>query len=45
LTAARTSKALKATWDEIDLDAKVWTIPAERMKSNKLHRVPLSEEN
>ena len=45
LTAARTSEALKATWDEIDLDAKVWTIPAERMKSNKLHRVPLSEEN
>ena len=27
LTAARTSEALKATWDEIDLDAKVWTIP------------------
>jgi integrase-like protein len=45
LTAARTSEALKVTWDEIDLDAKVWTIPAERMKGNKLHRVPLSEEN
>ena len=43
LTGARTSEVLKATWDEIDTKAKVWTIPAERMKANKLHRVPLSD--
>jgi integrase len=43
LTGARTSEVLKATWDEIDTRAKVWTIPAERMKANKLHRVPLSD--
>jgi integrase len=42
LTAARTSEVLHATWDEIDLDAKVWTVPAERMKAGKEHRVPLS---
>ena len=29
-------------WREIDLDAKVWTVPADRMKAAKLHRVPLS---
>jgi integrase len=44
LTAARTSETLKATWDEIALDAKVWTIPAERMKGHREHRVPLSAE-
>jgi len=43
LTAARTSEALKATWDEIDLDAAVWTIPGRRMKGKREHRVPLSE--
>jgi integrase len=43
LTATRTQEAIKATWDEIDLDAKVWTIPAERMKARRQHRVPLSE--
>jgi integrase len=32
-----------ATWDEIDLDAKAWTIPAERTKARKEHRVPLSD--
>jgi integrase len=42
LTAARTSEVLNATFDEFDLDAKVWTIPALRMKSGKSHRVPLS---
>jgi integrase len=40
LTATRTSEVLLAKWDEIDGDA--WTIPAERMKSGKAHRVPLS---
>lgn len=42
-TAARTSEVLNATWKEIDLEAKVWTVPAERMKAGKVHRVPLSE--
>jgi len=42
LTAARTGEVLNATWDEIDLDNAVWTIPAERMKASKEHRVPLS---
>ena len=31
-----------AQWDEIDLDAEVWTVPGERMKANREHRVPLS---
>ena len=43
-TAARTSEALGATWSEVDLITKTWTVPAERMKAGKLHRVPLSEE-
>jgi integrase len=41
LTAARTGEVIAATWDEIDFDAEVWTVPAERMKSGKPHRVPL----
>lgn len=43
LTATRTSEVLKATWDEFDLDNGIWTIPAERMKAGREHRVPLSE--
>ncbi len=43
LTAARTGEVLGATWDEIDTKAKVWTIPAGRMKGGREHRVPLSE--
>ncbi len=43
LTAARTSEALGAPWAEIDLAAKVWTVPAERMKAGREHRVPLSD--
>jgi integrase len=43
LTAARTGEVLGATWLEIDLQEKVWTIPAERMKAGRAHRVPLSE--
>jgi integrase len=43
LTAARTAEVLGATWDELDLEAKVWTVPAERMKAGREHRVPLSE--
>jgi integrase len=42
LTATRTSETLNATWDEIDLKDATWTIPPERMKSNREHRVPLS---
>ena len=42
LTVARTDGVLGATWDEIDLIKKVWTIPAERMKREREHRVPLS---
>jgi len=42
LTAARLGETLVATWDEFDCDAKVWTIPAARMKAGKEHRVPLS---
>jgi integrase len=42
LTAARLGEAQKATWDEIDLDNRVWVIPGVRMKSGKEHRVPLS---
>ncbi len=43
LTAARTSEVLGARWEEIDLKAEVWTIPAERMKAGKEHKVALSE--
>ncbi|CAM3423013.1 tyrosine-type recombinase/integrase [Halomonas lysinitropha] len=42
LTAARSGEARAATWEEIDLVAKVWTIPGERMKAGSEHRVPLS---
>ena len=40
LTAARTGEVVGATWDEIDLKAKTWTIPASRMKAAREHRVP-----
>jgi integrase len=43
LTAARAGEVLGARWSEIDLDAGVWTIPAERMKARIEHRVPLSD--
>jgi integrase len=43
LTAARSGEVIGARWSEFDLAAKVWTIPAERMKSNRQHRVPLSD--
>jgi integrase len=42
LTAARSGEVREATWDELDLDAGVWTVPASRMKAGKVHRVPLS---
>ena len=43
LTASRINETLGATWREIDLKAKTWTIPAERMKSGRVHIVPLSD--
>ena len=42
LTAARSGEVRGARWAEIDLEAQVWTIPGERMKSKTAHRVPLS---
>lgn len=42
LTATRTNEVIGATWAEFDLDGAVWTIPAQRMKMGKEHRVPLS---
>ena len=44
LTAARSGEARGATWDEIDLEARTWTIPASRMKAGVEHRVPLSDQ-
>lgn len=43
LTAARNGEVLGARWDEIDLAARIWTVPAERMKGHREHRVPLSD--
>lgn len=43
LTAARSGEALGAHWDEVDLAADVWIIPADRMKATREHRVPLSK--
>jgi integrase len=42
LTAARTSEAIYAHWREIDMKHETWTVPAERMKARREHRVPLS---
>ena len=42
LTAARTGEVLEAKWSEIDLDQAAWTIPADRMKAGREHRVPLA---
>ena len=42
LTAARAGEVRHATWDEIDLDSRVWVVPSEHMKMRKEHRVPLS---
>lgn len=44
LTACRTSEVLLADWSEFDLDNRLWTIPGERMKAGKPHRVPLTDE-
>jgi integrase len=42
LTGARTGETRGMTWNEVDLDARIWTIPARRMKAGNTHRVPLS---
>ena len=42
LTAARTGEVIGARWSEVDLAKAIWTVPAERMKAAKEHRVPLS---
>ncbi len=43
LTAARTGEVIGATWSEIDLKSRTWTVPAARMKAGAAHRVPLSD--
>lgn len=43
LTATRTSETLGARWDEVDLEAGTWTVPAMRMKGGRQHRIPLSD--
>jgi integrase len=43
LTAARSGEIIGAHWSEIDLRNKTWTVPAERMKGHREHRVPLSD--
>ena len=43
LTATRTSETLEAKWDEFNLKAALWTVPAERMKAKREHRVPLCD--
>jgi integrase len=43
LTAARAGEVTGARWPEVDLGARLWTVPAERMKARRVHRVALSE--
>jgi integrase len=44
LTASRTSEVLDMTWTEVDEGARLWTVPAARMKGGKEHRVPLTDD-
>ncbi len=44
LTAARSGEARGARWSEFDMRTRIWTVPAERMKGDKPHRVPLTDE-
>ena len=44
LTACRSGEVMGTQWSEIDLEARIWTIPAIRMKAKREHRVPLSPE-
>lgn len=43
LTAARSGEVRGMTWNEVDLDTEIWTVPAERMKAGAEHQVPLSD--
>lgn len=43
LTACRTNESIGAKWVEFDFDSKIWIIPANRMKAEKEHRVPLTD--
>jgi integrase len=43
LTAARSGEARDMTWAELDLETKLWTVPASRMKAGVMHQVPLSD--
>jgi integrase len=44
LTAARAGETTGLKWSEIDTNARVWTVPADRIKAGRDHRVPLSDE-
>lgn len=44
LTAARSGEVRGMTWHEVDMDAGVWIVPADRMKAKREHRVPLSRQ-
>ncbi|PWE30544.1 integrase [Maritimibacter sp. 55A14] len=44
LTGSRTSEVLGMRWEEIDFDERLWTCPAERMKTGEAHRIPLTDE-
>ena len=44
LTAARSGEVRAATWDEVDFENALWSLPAARMKASKPHRVPLCDE-
>ena len=45
LNANRSSEAIYAPWSEIDLDGGIWSIPADRMKTSKLHEIPLARQS
>ena len=44
LTCVRSNEAREATWDEVNMDAGIWTIPGSRRKNRSSHRVPLSTQ-
>ena len=44
LTAARSGEIRDATWAEVDLEAGLWSVPAERMKMGRVHHVPLAPQ-
>ena len=44
MTASRPGEARNALWSEIDVESRTWTIPSERMKADREHRVPLSTQ-